>query len=148
MFYPCMDFSFINELSGFLNMFIHLSIFGNQYHNLVMSPVEKETLTIFCCLMIWFPYGAIRNVHLQLSFAFPFSLLFSSQVYFIIFCLLDQKIIFLSSLLFSIPPHASTPFLFEVCGEKPHPAQSGVTFWIYTLAQLCFLSYLLSNTKC
>lgn len=55
---------------------------------------------------------------------------------------------FLSSLLFSIPPHAYTPFLFEVCGEKPHPAQSGVMFWIYTLAQLCFLSYLLSNTKC
>lgn len=42
-----------------------------------------------------------------------------------------------------MPPHDSTPFLFEVCGEKPHPAQIGVTFWIYTLAQLCFLWHLL-----
>lgn len=131
-FDPCMDFSFINEPSGFLNMFTHLNIFWQlvSQFNYEFCGKSSSPLMIPCWLMIWVPYSAMRNVHLQLSFVFSFSLLFfSSQGYFIIFCLLAQKNNLLIILVILHKPGWFYPILLWSRGSK-HALCSK---WCYTV---------------
>lgn len=136
MFYPCVVFSFINEPSGFLNIFIHLKVFwqlASQF-NCELCRKRSSPLMICCCLMIWVPFSAMRNVHLQLPFVFSFSpFFFFSQslfYYFLSPCTKNNLLIILV-ILYTL--HDSLPFLFEVGGAKRHSVQSDVTLWISTL---------------
>lgn len=119
MFYPCMDFSFINEPHGFLNMFAHLNIFWQSVSQFNNESCGKRNSQFSAVWWFGFPTACIRNVRLQLSFAFPFSLLFFSQLYFIIFCLLDQKIIFWY-LFYSLYPLMILPYSCLKYVEKNH----------------------------
>lgn len=88
---------------------------------------------ISCFLMIWVPYSAIRNVHLQLCFVFSCSLLFflPSLFNFFLSSYTKNNLLIIHVVLYT--PHDPIPFLFEVGGAKMHTVQSSVTLWISTL---------------
>lgn len=130
-----MDFSFISEPSGFLNMFIHLNIFWQlvSQFNYEFCGKRNSPLMISCCLMIWVPYSAMRmftsSCLLCFCSVFPFFLP-SLFYYFLSPCTKNDLLIILVIL---YTPHDSIPFLFEVGGAKIHTVQSDVTLWVYTL---------------
>lgn len=69
--------------------------------------------------MMWFPYRTKRNACFQLSFAFPFRLLFFSQVYFFFVSLIKNK--FLSSFFVFYTPSWFYPILVWSMWRKNTP---------------------------
>lgn len=99
--------------------------------------------------MVWFPYSAIRNVGLQFSFAFPFSLLIFSQIYFIIFLSPWSKNIFYylfgSLYPLMILPHSCLKYV-----EKNHTLLKVVLYFGFIhwhKLVFCDTFYFLSNPK-
>lgn len=106
---------------------------------------------ICCCLMIWVPFSAMRNVHLQLPFVFSFSPFFffpqSLCYYFLSPCTKNNLLIILV-ILYTL--HDSLPFLFEVGGAKGTVSKAtlhcGFQHWYNDI--FCVTSYFLYNSKC
>lgn len=101
--------------------------------------------------MIWVPFSAMRNVHLQLPFVFSFSpFFFFPKVCFIIFCLLVQKITFWSSLLFFIPfmilSHSCLKWVEQKGTVFKAMLHCGFLHWYNDI--FCVTSYFLYNSKC